>query len=382
MKLLNTILASLPVLNALPKPMPATNEVSHMDESVYTESCAGWAYGRDWNCAYCKGQNQSPIDIVHSDVANELTPDQDPLKMMDNAINVFLGQKHTLDLAGYKEGSHAHQYSFNPEVELPDVGYRCAQYHLHVLESEHTFEGKHYDGELHIVCYKSSFADLTAAVTDNNHGNLAVMGFFLEIEDDAFDYAADWVKVLKPLDDMFMSNDALAQTINMPILRAHKNNDSMFKQYYRYKGSLTTPTCNEVVTWTVFKQPLTISKKLHGMLYSLQENSEFHHIQLLDNSRPTTNPEHNSNPVTFYNDLDDYDFESFSSDMSSSNDNPCMNLDDDKASNECIAQLWEDVKDMMNGKFSKKMSKKLVKEVLKKMGDMDEESESTWTPLI
>ena len=28
---------------------------------------------------------------------------------------------------------------------------------------------------------------------------------------------------------------------------------------FRYEGSLTTPTCNEAVMWTVFNKPLTIN---------------------------------------------------------------------------------------------------------------------------
>ena len=31
------------------------------------------------------------------------------------------------------------------------------------------------------------------------------------------------------------------------------------RDYYRYTGGLTTPTCNEVVVWTVFKKPQKIS---------------------------------------------------------------------------------------------------------------------------
>lgn len=33
-------------------------------------------------------------------------------------------------------------------------------------------------------------------------------------------------------------------------------------KYYRYLGSLTTPLCNEAVVWTVFKEPIRVSKDL------------------------------------------------------------------------------------------------------------------------
>ena len=38
------------------------------------------------------------------------------------------------------------------------------------------------------------------------------------------------------------------------------NNYHAMGSFYRYKGGLTTPGCDEVVQWTVFKDPLYISE--------------------------------------------------------------------------------------------------------------------------
>jgi len=33
-------------------------------------------------------------------------------------------------------------------------------------------------------------------------------------------------------------------------------------KYYRYMGSLTTPNCTEGVVWTIFKDPVKVSRDL------------------------------------------------------------------------------------------------------------------------
>ena len=107
--------------------------------------------------------------------------------------------------------------------------------------------------ELHLVHVKES-----ANNTDSDR--LAVLGILFKIQEEdntKIKELTDALEKVKFKDEKFMLRNTLPLVSLMP-----EDTD----EFYRYQGSLTTPGCNEIVVWTVFKVvTITINVKSNSI---------------------------------------------------------------------------------------------------------------------
>uniref|UniRef100_I3KW11 carbonic anhydrase n=1 Tax=Oreochromis niloticus TaxID=8128 RepID=I3KW11_ORENI len=202
---------------------------------------------------HCNGTRQSPINIVsasarpndnlteiHFENYND-TSKIDFIENNDNTVRVKL--KEGVNITG---GNLSGQY-------------QTVQFHFHwgngssVPGSDHTVDGKRYPMELHIVNTKSIYnRNIPQAATDST--GIAALSFFIEVREAAHKF----------YNSLFLSSDnnvSFSSTAAGFSLKDLLGNVSLSK-YYRYLGSLTTPNCSEAVVWTVFKEPIKVSKDL------------------------------------------------------------------------------------------------------------------------
>ncbi|XP_053986725.1 carbonic anhydrase 2-like isoform X1 [Hylaeus volcanicus] len=143
--------------------------------------------------------------------------------------------------------------------------------------SEHVFNGIRYPMEMHIVHRNKAYSNFSNAL--NYENGLVVLGIFfqLQLEDN---------KLLHPIlnnlrDVRWLHKEIKLQT---PVTLASllpRNTDV----FYTYKGSLTTPPCNEVVTWIIFPTPVLISFNQLNMFRRLSDGEDV----LADNYRKLQN---------------------------------------------------------------------------------------------
>ncbi|KAL8196991.1 UNVERIFIED_CONTAM: Carbonic anhydrase 12 [Gekko kuhli] len=272
------------------KPLPSSDEIglveaSHRDilagrQNKLLGNLLGPEGEKMWPKKYpfCGGQFQSPIDF-HEDI---LRYDSSLLPIEVEGYNMSSLEQFILINNG-----HSVKMSLSPTMHLRNLRtkFSAAQLHLHwgnrnKLEgSEHTVGGKHFAAELHIVHYNSDqYLDMDSAA-DKSDG-LAVLAVLIQVGR----FNPSYEKLFNRLQNVkYKDQETYISGFNIQELLPER-----LDEYYRYEGSLTTPPCYPSVLWTVFRNPVYISREqllaLQTALYCTQSDDPAP-IEMVDNFR-------------------------------------------------------------------------------------------------
>ncbi|OXA63281.1 carbonic anhydrase 1 [Folsomia candida] len=258
----------------------------------YTDPTCGPA---TWPGVCTTGGMQSPINFDGMDTTVAFLPSNfrhvwENLPIAKNFL--ILNAGHTVEVL-FPPGQE-------PKLKGSAIGlpgeYTFAQLHFHwgtsdTGGSEHTLFGKQYALEMHMVHYATPYGSYAAAsVAPNDPNAVAILAIFFEISP-VNNVALIPITKAIPLVRRFNRSQEIDVTgfLNLKnLLPAHLN-------FYRYEGSLTSPDCHENRVWTVFKQPVKISKQQMKQFRTVfDDRGEI----IVENHRPLQ--ARNGRPITFY----------------------------------------------------------------------------------
>eukprot|EP00092_Neocalanus_flemingeri_P000141 GFUD01000148.1.p1 GENE.GFUD01000148.1~~GFUD01000148.1.p1 ORF type:complete len:324 (+),score=101.21 GFUD01000148.1:119-1090(+) len=227
----------------------------------------------------CKGQHQSPLNIPSTGLTSVIFP---PLSFshydLQPATAILRNNGHTAKLSTEPATSEVTPLMSGGGLSH---SYKFAQAHFHwgandKKGSEHLIGDMAYPMEMHLVHYKATHSTIKEAVAEGASDSLAVLGVFFSESDQPNPGLAS----LLPLLDQIKTAETKAEATPFPISSLFTEDISSF---YRYNGSLTTPGCNEIVQWTVVKEPVPATRdQLAAFRKLLTKESE----PLVDNFRP------------------------------------------------------------------------------------------------
>jgi carbonic anhydrase len=227
----------------------------------------------------CGGSKQSPIDIKPESAKQENMGD-----ITFQGYNTSAGYSYKVNNNG-----HTVQLSVTSGEmmisggQLSGESYKLAQFHVHWgssndVGSEHTVNGKFYPLEIHLVHYDTKYANIKEAI--NHSDGLAVLGIFAEVGNTPNEALQNFIVSF----DRVTNADTSTNITAFPLrgLLPSKTNE-----FTRYEGSLTTPECLEIVTWTVFKTTISITQTQLNAFRTLNHNAGgLDQVLLVNNYRP------------------------------------------------------------------------------------------------
>lgn len=239
---------------------------------------AEWTYGQEgqWPGVCTVGKQQSPINIM----SQETVLDKNQVHIRGPLI--FRGYKdvelsasnngHTLKWAGVG----------NDEAPLLSGGplrgnYTFLQFHFHWL-SEHAIDGMKYPLEVHMVHIKTGLSMEEAMLRSDG---LAVVGvFFMVNRGYESGHALEQLTPFVPYIGNSEQNQTESHRVDITRLLSYEP-----QSYYTYQGSLTTPMCQEIVTWIVMDKPLFITADQYRMFTQVDVGGDYNYRSL----QPTNN---------------------------------------------------------------------------------------------
>ncbi|ODN02460.1 Carbonic anhydrase 2 [Orchesella cincta] len=246
-----------------------------------------WCYTQEecdahtWSGECQTGKQQSPIDFTQKNTIQR-----------NDAVRLRFNRKYSdaQDHFMVKNNGHTIQIQLGNDITSDLVmdgdyfkgSYRFSQLHFHWGShedkgSEHTVNGNGYVAELHLVHYSNDYKSLKEAVGTKNRRGLAVLGIFFEISNEdnhALQPIVEAISRVKRQED-----DLVRVDIPLNVSALLPNDLSL----WRYYGSLTTPSCNEVVVWTVFKKAVPISR---SQWEAFKASADTKGKSIVDNYRP------------------------------------------------------------------------------------------------
>ncbi|XP_038023804.2 carbonic anhydrase 14 [Anas platyrhynchos] len=208
----------------------------------------------------CGGRSQSPIDIGTGRALPD--PSLPPLRPIGY-------NRPPAAPFGLANNGHTAVLALPPSLRLGGLphSFAAAQLHFHWGRNggaEHLLDGYRAPAELHVVHYDAErFANASQA--QHHAAGLAVLGVLLEAGDEpnpAYD------NILRHLGSIRYAG----QATSIPSFSLRGLLPQRLDRYYRYNGSLTTPPCFQSVLWSVFQQPVLLSRaqleQLRGSLYA------------------------------------------------------------------------------------------------------------------
>lgn len=206
------------------------------------------------NCRH-SAVNQSPINLFTYEAENTTGIYQQNGQVVDHFINNdFKGHR----LSGYlKNGDLSSPMTFtfdSPIVKSGTEDLKCSHVEFNLQGSEHTLDGKTFDGEVQLHCWTSSLLETYDEALEE--AAVKVFSFFIE-------KSAPAASSENKLFGTIIKSSIDAQTKFGPDFQIRLENVEMdfpeVEEYFSYEGSLThaRSECASKVSWVVFKQPIS-----------------------------------------------------------------------------------------------------------------------------